>query len=128
MGAISRMRVCRLVRPWWWAGVVVLLALLAFAPAALAVPGGPDPDNEVDQAGWLAGLQGSPLPVPSAGAVGILNTSGVNSASANQVNDPSLDSVQAFAGTVPFVTATEAETSVAVAGQNVVVGYNSMPG
>jgi len=41
------------------------------------------------------------------------------------VNDPSLDNIQSFVGTRPFEESTQSETSVAVSGQHVLVGYNS---
>src|ERR1700687_3308514 len=42
-----------------------------------------------------------------------------------QVNDPNLDNIQTFTGTRPFEESTQSETSVAVDGRHVVVGYNS---
>lgn len=47
-----------------------------------------------------------------------------------QINDPSLDNIQAFTslGTRPFEFSTQSETSVARDGRNVVVGYNSSAG
>jgi len=84
---------------------------------------------EQDQAAALQSLQGQPLPLPPAGNFGALNSSGVNSASANQTNDPSLDGFQSFQGApVTFVKADQAETSMAAAGNNIVVGYNSSAG
>src|ERR1700674_1497786 len=41
------------------------------------------------------------------------------------VNDPALDNIQTFTGTRPFEESTQSETSVAVFGQHVLVGYNS---
>ena len=133
MGAVPRLRMSLgaqrvgVLRRFSWLGMA-LLVVLVFAPAAVAVPGGPDPQDDVSPGAWLQGLQGGPIPHPSGGNFGVLNTSGVNAASANQVNDPRLDGVQSFPGAPPFVKATESETSVAVAGENVVVGYNSSAG
>jgi hypothetical protein len=41
------------------------------------------------------------------------------------VNDPALDNIQTFVGTRPFEESTQSETSVAVFGRHVLVGYNS---
>jgi hypothetical protein len=111
----------------WCVGLALALALAAFPSAAVAVPGGPVPENEASLGAWLRNLPGA-IPRPKGGNYGTLNTSGVHSASANQVNDPSLDRVQSFPGGPPTVTATESETSVAASGENVVVGYNSTAG
>jgi photosystem II stability/assembly factor-like uncharacterized protein len=134
MGAVPQVTAGResqrraLRRRLWRLVSVLVVTVLGAAPTALAVPGGPVPENEVDPGAWLQGLQGGPIPHPSNGNYGVLNTSAVNAANANQVNDPSLDRAQSFPGAPPFVTATESETSVAVAGKNVVVGYNSSAG
>jgi hypothetical protein len=42
-----------------------------------------------------------------------------------QINDPALDHVQSFAGTRPFEFSIQSETSLAAAGKNIVVGYNT---
>jgi hypothetical protein len=103
--------------------------MVVLAPAARAVPGGPEVSAEQDQAAALQSLHGQPLPLPPAGNFGTLNSSGVNSASANQINDPSLDGFQSFQGApITFVKADQAETSMAAAGKNIVVGYNSSAG
>src|SRR6266404_7167296 len=41
------------------------------------------------------------------------------------VNDPALDSIFSVSGTRPFEDSTQSETSVAVFGKHVLVGYNS---
>ena len=45
-----------------------------------------------------------------------------------QVNDPATDTIQSFTGTRPFEESTQSETSIAVAGNDIVVGYNSSAG
>jgi hypothetical protein len=45
-----------------------------------------------------------------------------------QANDPTLDYVQIFAGSRPFVRATQGETSMAVFGRNIVATYNNSAG
>src|SRR5437588_5854505 len=112
----------------WCVGLALGLALAACPPAAVAVPGGPAPEDEASFGAWLRDLHGGAIPRPKGGDYGTLNSSGVNSASAGQVNDPALDRVQSFPGAPPTVTAAESETSVAASGRNVVVGYNSTAG
>jgi hypothetical protein len=65
---------------------------------------------------------------PTAGIVGVVNTSGVNAQGNRQVNDPRLDRIQTFAGSPPFELATESETSLVSLGKDLVVGYNSSAG
>jgi len=41
------------------------------------------------------------------------------------VNDPALDTIQSFPGFLPFEFSTQSETSVAIFGRHVLIGYNS---
>jgi hypothetical protein len=45
-----------------------------------------------------------------------------------QVNDPALDNIQIFPSFAPFLHYTQSETTVAAAGQNIVVSYNNSAG
>ena len=45
-----------------------------------------------------------------------------------QVNDPALDNIQIFPAHRPFLHYTQSETTVAAAGQNIVVSYNNSAG
>ena len=45
-----------------------------------------------------------------------------------QVNDPNLDNIQIFPANRPFLHYTQSETTVAAAGQNIVVSYNNSAG
>ena len=45
-----------------------------------------------------------------------------------QVNDPALDNIQVFPSFAPFLHYTQSETTVAAAGQNIVVSYNNSAG
>src|SRR5215831_11667601 len=45
-----------------------------------------------------------------------------------QVNDPALDNIQLFPSFAPFLHYTQSETTVAAAGQNIVVSYNNSAG
>lgn len=110
-----------------WVGFGAGLVLMALPAIAGAVPGGPS-DDGADFGPWLQHLRDGQILRPAHGDVIALNSSAVNAAGAVQVNDPALDRVQSFPGGPPIVTATESETSVAAAGRNVVVGYNSSAG
>src|SRR5215472_6735372 len=45
-----------------------------------------------------------------------------------QVNDPALDNIQIFPSFAPFLHYTQSETTIAAAGQNIVVSYNNSAG
>lgn len=102
-------------------GLWVLVISLITVPTALAVPGGPDPDGDLRSADSGVNPPGGTDPFTT------LNGFGAGAGLA-PVNDTSLDNFQTFPGARPAVHAIESETSVASAGQNVVVVYNSSAG